>query len=83
MSRQTRLTDAAAHKRKPSDKRVEIHDGNGLYFVIQPSGAKSWAYRYRVDGKSRKLTLGSFPALGVAEARQSAAGAAVKVQRGV
>jgi integrase len=78
-----RLTDAAAVKRKPSDKRVEVHDGNGLYLVIQPSGAKSWAYRYRVDGKSRKLTLGTFPALSIAEARQNAAGAAVKVQRGV
>jgi integrase len=77
-----RLTDAAAAKRKPSDKRVETHDGNGLYLVIQPSGAKSWAYRYRVEGQSRKLTLGSFPALGIAEARQKAAEAAVKVQRG-
>ena len=36
-----RLTDAAAIKRKPSDKRIEVHDGNGLYLVIQPSGAKS------------------------------------------
>jgi integrase len=95
MSRQTRLTDAAALKRKPTDKRVEIHDGNGLYLVIQPSGAKSWAYRYRVDGKSRKLTLGTLlvgtahedaegelPALSVSEARQKASAAAVRVQRG-
>jgi integrase len=82
-------------KRKPSDKRVEIHDGNGLYLVIQPSGAKSWAYRYRIYGKSRKLTLGTLligradtdaegnlPALSVSEARQRASAAAVKVQRG-
>src|SRR5215472_17482233 len=95
MSRQTRLTDAAALKRKPTDKRVEVHDGNGLYLVIQPSGAKSWAYRYRVDGKSRKLTLGTLlvgnahedaegelPALSVSEARQRASAAAVRVQRG-
>lgn len=90
-----RLTDAAAIKRKPSDKRIEVHDGNGLYLVIQPSGAKSWAYRYRVGGKSRKLTLGTLligkadkdaegdlPALSVSEARQRASAAAVKVQRG-
>lgn len=93
------LTDAAAHKRKPDpDKRIEIHDGNGLYLVIQPSGTKSWAYRYRVDGKSRKLTLGTLleqgakpekdaegelPALSVAEARQRASAAAVKMQRGI
>src|SRR5438445_5329232 len=94
-----KLTDAAAHKRKADpDKRVEIHDGNGLYLVIQPSGAKSWAYRYRMEGKSRKLTLGTLleagakpeadaagelPALSVTEARQRASAAAVKSQRGI
>ena len=94
-----KLTDAAAHKRKADpDKRLEIHDGNGLYLVIQPSGAKSWAYRYRMEGKSRKLTLGTLleagakpeadaagelPALSVSEARQRASAAAVKSQRGV
>ncbi|GAA0004412.1 tyrosine-type recombinase/integrase [Bradyrhizobium diazoefficiens] len=94
-----KLSDAAAHKKKADpSKRLELHDGNGLYLVIQPSGAKSWAYRYRMDGKSRKLTLGTLleqgakpdtdaegqlPALKVAEARREAAAAAVKVQRGV
>jgi integrase len=76
------LTDAATRKLKPTDARQEIHDGAGLYFVIQPTGVKSWAYRYRIRGKSRKLTLGSFPALSLTEARQKAADAAVKVQRG-
>jgi len=44
----------------------------GLYFVIQPSGAKSWAVRYRHDGKPRKLTIGAFPALTLADARRVA-----------
>jgi integrase len=94
-----KLTDAAAHKKKADPaKRLEIHDGNGLYLVIQPTGAKSWAYRYRADGKSRKLTLGTLleagskpeadaagelPALNIAEARQRASAAAVKAQRGL
>ena len=30
---------------------------NGLYIVVQPSGAKSWALRYRFAGRTRKLTL--------------------------
>jgi integrase len=89
-----KLTDAAAAKLKPSNKRRD-HDGNGLYLVIQPSGVKSWAYRYRVRGQSRKLTLGTLligkadreptgelPALSVSEARQRASAAAVKVSRG-
>jgi len=43
--------------------RREIPDGAlpGLYLVVQPSGKKSWALRYRFDGKPKKLTLG--PAL--------------------
>jgi integrase len=77
------LTDAAVRKRKPDQrKRTELHDGHGLYLVIQPSGAKSWAYRYRVGGKSRKYTLGSFPGIDVGEARKLASTASVQVQRG-
>jgi integrase len=40
--------------------------------VVQPSGAKSWAVRYRHHGKPAKLTLGPYPRLGLAEARAAA-----------
>ena len=77
------LTDAAVRKTKPNPgKRVELHDGRGLYLVIQPTGAKSWAYRYRVGGKSRKLTLGTFPIIDVAEARSLCSAAALKTRAG-
>jgi integrase len=55
------LTDAAVARFKPSTKRREIPDARaaGLHLVIQPSGARSWALRFRrPDGKSAKLTLG-------------------------
>jgi len=40
-------------------KRREIPDGAlpGVYLVVQPSGSKSWATRYRFGGAPRKLTL--------------------------
>lgn len=55
-------------------KRIELPDGGlpGLYLVVQPSGAKSWATRYRYNGTSRKATLGRYPALGLADARTKA-----------
>ena len=56
-------------------KRVEIADSilPGLYLVVQPSSeAKSWAVRSRVDGRPVKITIGRFPALGLAEARAEA-----------
>ncbi|WP_428428219.1 tyrosine-type recombinase/integrase [Pararhizobium sp.] len=31
----------------------------GLHLVVQPSGSKSWAFRYRFQGKPKKLTIGS------------------------
>jgi integrase len=77
------LTDAVVRKAKPNPrKRIEVHDGRGLYLVVQPSGAKSWAYRYRVAGKSRKLTLGTFPTIDVAEARSLCSAATLKTKAG-
>jgi len=57
-----RLTVAAIEKLKPTDKRQEKLDAgsDGLRLIIQPSGAKSWAMRFRrPDGTHAKLTLGS------------------------
>jgi integrase len=68
------LTDLQIKKLLTPETRREIPDGKitGLYLVLQPSGARSWALRFRVDGKPTKLTLGSFPALDLANARRRA-----------
>jgi integrase len=65
-------------------RRIEKPDPglSGLYLVIQPSGAKSWALRYRFGGKPAKLTLGRWPVMGVAEARLAASKAIEAVERG-
>src|ERR1700679_3752916 len=43
------------------EARYELPDHGcaGLYIQVHPSGAKSWCFRYRFDGKSRKLTIGA------------------------
>jgi integrase len=68
------LTDIQIKKLMPSEKRREIPDGriSGLYLLLQPSGARSWAVRYRVGGKPAKFTLGSYPAVDLATARKRA-----------
>ena len=52
--------------------RREIPDATvpGLYFIIQSSGHKSFAYRYRIGGRNRKLTIGTYPRITLAEARK-------------
>ena len=68
------LTDLEIKKLPLPEKRKEIPDGKigGLYLVLQASGAKSWAVRYRTNGSPRKLTIGPYPAVGLAMARKQA-----------
>jgi hypothetical protein len=79
------LTQAAVDALRPSDKRREIPDGkvSGLYHIIQPSGARSWAYRYKIGRTSRKLTLGPYPLVGLAAARDKARKAAAERVDGI
>ena len=79
------LTTKAVEAAKPDPaKRLEIPDPalSGLYLVVQPSGAKSWALRYRYAAKPRKLTLGRWPIMGVAHARAAASDAIEAVEHG-
>ncbi len=66
------------------NQRLEIPDGTlpGFYLVIQPSGAKSWAVRYRAGDKPRKLTLGPYPRLSLADAREQGRAALRAVSEG-
>lgn len=47
-------------------------DGAGLYLRIGPTGAKSWIYRYRNDGRRHDLGLGPYPDISLADARERA-----------
>jgi integrase len=67
---------------KAGPARQEIPDGGGLYFILQTSGAGSWALRYRFDGKPRKLTLGPWPAVKIKAARDKAREAQVAIAAG-
>ncbi|MGI1933860.1 integrase domain-containing protein [Enterobacter hormaechei] len=73
MARITRpLTNNEILKAKPEDKDYTLHDGDGLFILIKTSGKKLWRFRYqRPDSSSRtNLSLGSYPALTLAAARQ-------------
>jgi integrase len=68
------LTDLKIKNLPIQGKRHEEPDGKigGLYLIVQPTGAKSWAVRYRAGGKPRKLTIGAYPNIDLATARRRA-----------
>lgn len=69
-----RLTAATVEKLKPTDKRQQIADDlcPGLNLIVQPTGKKGWAVRYRIGDTHRRMTLGAYPVLSLADARQRA-----------
>jgi integrase len=77
-----RLTDIAIRNLKATTARREIADPGqrGLYVIVQPTGAKIFAVRYRFGGRSRKLTLQA--GISLSAARREAAAALDEVQRG-
>lgn len=73
------LTDKAIRAAKPghnprkteSDgKPYKLSDSGGLYLEVVPTGGKLWRLKYRIDGREKRLALGSYPAVSLAEARE-------------
>ncbi len=67
------LTDSKIRAAKPKAKRYTLHDGAGLFLAVEPWGRKYWLLRYTLNGKTRRMSLGTYPAVGLAAARDLAA----------
>ncbi len=63
------LTDTEIKSAKPRDKEYSLPDGNGLQLIIKPDGRKIWEIRYTIDGKAKKTTGGTYPAVSLKDAR--------------
>lgn len=66
------LTNNEILKAKPREKDFTLHDGDGLFLLVKSTGKKLWRFRYQRPGSSSRtnLSLGSYPALTLAAARQ-------------
>jgi hypothetical protein len=68
---------------KPSDKDCRLTDGSGLYLLVKPDGAKWWRFDYSIEGKRKTLSLGVYPATGLADARRKADDARIEISKGI
>ena len=59
---------------KQQDKETVEPDGTvpGLSFRVTANGIGSWTLRYYLGGKQKKITIGQYPAWGIADAREKA-----------
>jgi integrase len=69
-----KLTAAEVEKTKPRARLYELRDERGLALRVSPSGVKSWSLRYRLpNGARRRISVGSYPAMSLARARDAVA----------
>ncbi|EPR30386.1 protein of unknown function DUF4102 [Alkalidesulfovibrio alkalitolerans DSM 16529] len=64
------LTNTACKSAKPGPKARRLFDERGLYLEISPAGGKWWRFKYRFEGREKRLSLGVYPEVPLAEARE-------------
>jgi integrase len=75
MARTTKpLTNTEVKQAKPKAKEYNLADGQGLYLRAKPNGTKLWLYQYTKPFVRTRtnLSLGSYPALSLKDARKQA-----------
>ena len=77
------LTDIAIKKAKPREKAYSMADGGGLYLWVTRPGGKLWRWSYRFGGKRKLMTLGKYPDISLADARERHADARKLLAKGI
>lgn len=76
------LSDTTIRGLKPAAKGFKKSDGGGLYIFVKPNGSKLWRLSYRFDEKQKTLAGGTYPATGLADAREWRAKAKAQLEKG-
>jgi integrase len=77
------LTKFLIDNTKPGTKSRRLSDGRGMYLEIAPAGGRWWRFKYRLAGKERRISLGVYPDVGLAEARDRREQARKQVAAGI
>lgn len=67
----------------PEKKRARFTDALGVYLEVSPAGSKRWFWKTYADGKEGRMALGSYPAMGLADARKARDAAKLQKAGGV
>lgn len=76
------LTDTAIRAAKPKETPYKVADGGGLFIVVNPTGSRLWRLKYRVAGREKVLSIGAYPAVSLAQARERREEAKALLARG-
>jgi integrase len=78
-----KLTDALLRNLKPKPQRYLVWENHGFGVRVSPKGKRTFVYLFRHGGKARFLTLGTYPAMSLADAHKAHAEAMKKLEQGI
>ena len=64
------LSALEVERARAREKLYRLFDGEGLYLEVTPAGARRWRVKYRLHGRERRLSLGLYPKVSLAQARE-------------
>ena len=82
MARHLIKADTTIRNTKPMDATLRLNDGDGLYLLVKPNGARWWRLDYSIGGKRKTLSIGVYPDTGLKAARDKADKARQQVAAG-
>ena len=77
------MNDLTLRRAKPGEKTIRLRDERGLYLLVQPNGSRLWRMDYTLDGTRRTMSLGQYPDVGLAAARERREAVRVLVAAGI
>ena len=64
------LTIKEIEAAKPREKAYKLSDEHSLYLEVRPNGSRLWMWKYRIEGKEKRISFGPFPEVSLKEARR-------------
>ena len=83
MARIFTFTDKYIQNLKSKDKQYRKVEARGFAVRVLPSGTKSFVYRFTLGGKKQELSLGVYPDVKLADAREKYQAAYTKIKNGI
>lgn len=79
------LTDAAIKALRPREKMYKVTDRDGMYLLVSPTGALTFRFDYRLNGRRETVIIGRYGPAGIslARAREKLIEAKLMIQEGV
>lgn len=78
-----KLSDKSCKAAKPKETSYKIFDGGGLFLEVMPNGSKLWRLKYYYLNKEKRISLGSYPVISLADARDGREKAKKQLAQGI